>query len=325
MAKTFPVTLDQLAEAHAAYRANEPRELHYRVAQTLAAQAWADQGDYSLAEAVEVLLLSWNLGYYRRARVPFVHAEIAALIEANAAGVSAFRDRPIESLVQADLPEVERLFMAFRGVVGRVGAAKALHVLAPRFFALWDNPIAKGYRFHSLNPSDYRRLMCSVAAQARMVGGEAGFGRGLPKAIDELNYCRFTLQMDFGPLTWIEAWPFDDGPSRESTGATLTTEPRPRGGPTAPVTHRDRPTFDEVFARLQTAGPATLVSSRGTKYRVAAQVSSGTKLIVARPRSGQVRIHTDCWGDDVTCQGTRAGGIYHGAPSIFDWYESSKD
>ncbi len=68
------------------------------------------------------------------------------------------------------------------------------------------------------------------------------------------------------------------------------------------MTDRDRPTFDEVFAWLQTAGPATLVSSRGTKYRVAAQVSSGTKLIVARPRSGQVHI---LWGAIIRSRGWR--------------------
>lgn len=81
-----------------------------------------------------------------------------------------------------------------------------------------------------------------------------------------------------------------------------------------------RPTFRDVFERLQAIGPATVTSSRGTRYLVTAQVSNGVKVIVGRPRSGQVRIHEDCWGQDLTCQRTRAGGIYHGAPSIFDWY-----
>lgn len=58
-------------------------------------------------------------------------------------------------------------------------------------------------------------------------------------------------------------------------------------------------------------------SSRGTPYRVSAIVSrDGIRTLVARPRSGQVRIHEDCWGDDVTCQRTRAGGVYNGSPSM---------
>jgi hypothetical protein len=83
-----------------------------------------------------------------------------------------------------------------------------------------------------------------------------------------------------------------------------------------------RPTFAEVFARLQAAGPATVVSSRGTEYQVTADHSDAGKVIIGRPGSGQVRIHEDCWGDDITCQRTRAGGIYNGSLSIYDWYDS---
>lgn len=82
----------------------------------------------------------------------------------------------------------------------------------------------------------------------------------------------------------------------------------------------DRPSFEEAYGRLLRAGPANVVSSRGTAYRVTAELErSGRRVLIARPRSSQVRIHEDCWGDDTTCQRTRAGGIYHGSPSIYDW------
>ena len=81
-----------------------------------------------------------------------------------------------------------------------------------------------------------------------------------------------------------------------------------------------RPTFSQVFRRLQASGPARVVSTRGTEYRVSAETRGGVETIIGRPRSGQVRIHADCWGDDLTCQGTRAGGIFNGNPSIYDWY-----
>ena len=32
--------------------------------------------------------------------------------------------------------------------------------------------------------------------------------------------------------------------------------------------------------------------------------------ILGFPRSGRVTIHPDCWEETITCQGTRAGGIY---------------
>jgi hypothetical protein len=76
------------------------------------------------------------------------------------------------------------------------------------------------------------------------------------------------------------------------------------------------PTFSQVYKLLQMKGPGRTVSSRGTEYRVEAI----NETIVAFPRSGRVTIHGDCWGESITCQGTRAGGIYNGPYSIYDWY-----
>lgn len=84
-----------------------------------------------------------------------------------------------------------------------------------------------------------------------------------------------------------------------------------------------RPTFDEVFARLQAAGSATVVSSKDTTYTVTAEKRDRGRVIEARPtRTTKISVHEDCWGDDTTCQGTRAGGIYNGSPSIYDWFDT---
>jgi len=81
-----------------------------------------------------------------------------------------------------------------------------------------------------------------------------------------------------------------------------------------------RPTFQQLYDCLKKHGPATVTSSRGTTYKVYAKVSKNQPVIIGYPRRGEVRIHKDCWGDDITCQGTWAGGIYNGNPSIYDWY-----
>ena len=46
-----------------------------------------------------------------------------------------------------------------------------------------------------------------------------------------------------------------------------------------------RPTFDEVHARLQAAGPATVVSSERFTYTVTAEARDRGRVIEARPRS----------------------------------------
>jgi hypothetical protein len=76
------------------------------------------------------------------------------------------------------------------------------------------------------------------------------------------------------------------------------------------------PTFKQVYDLLKLKGPGRTESSRGTIYRIEALNGN----IVAFLRSGRVTIHQDCWGENITCQGTRAGGIYNGPYSIYNWY-----
>lgn len=81
-----------------------------------------------------------------------------------------------------------------------------------------------------------------------------------------------------------------------------------------------KPTFDQVYRCLQKHRLARVRSGRGTDYDVYPEHRRGGPAIVGYPRIGQVVVHEDCWGDNTTCQGTRAGGIFNGNPSIYDWY-----
>jgi len=88
----------------------------------------------------------------------------------------------------------------------------------------------------------------------------------------------------------------------------------------ARVPIRNRPRFIQVYDCLKHFGPATVVSSRDTTYKVCAEVRNGRETIVGYPKRGEVRIHEDCWGKNMTCEGSLAGGIINGNPSIYDWY-----
>jgi hypothetical protein len=81
------------------------------------------------------------------------------------------------------------------------------------------------------------------------------------------------------------------------------------------------PAFDDVYSQLRNRRSATVVSGQGTVYVVTAEEEGdGRRVIVARPPSGQVRIHEDCWGEFLTCERTPAEDVYKGSPSITDWY-----
>jgi hypothetical protein len=81
----------------------------------------------------------------------------------------------------------------------------------------------------------------------------------------------------------------------------------------------EMPTFIEVYNKLLKKGNGKVISSRGTEYRVEARDGK----IIAFPKAGRITIHEDCWGKNITCQGTRAGGIYNGKYSIYDWHRDN--
>lgn len=79
-------------------------------------------------------------------------------------------------------------------------------------------------------------------------------------------------------------------------------------------------TFEEVYNLLIKKGEGRVISSRGTVYRIEARNGN----IICFPKSGRITIHSDCWGENLTCQGTRAGGIYNGEYSIYHWFNDNK-
>lgn len=102
-----------------------------------------------------------------------------------------------------------------------------------------------------------------------------------------------------------------------ATSGARSTTPRPAPRAMAPG-RRGRP-FEDIWTCIQSRGTFVAVSTRGTAYRVTAETNrAGQKVLVARPGSGAVYVHADCFGDDITCKGTRAGGIYNGSPSVWD-------
>ena len=193
-------TLDDLVWAQHTFEEEEPRNLFYTVAMALIKRALAGDVAVSLAESVAVLLQTWNASYYRfHKRFTTAHfREIEALLDKRRETLTAFRPRSLDSFNPEDKPVVERLFTEFEMVLGVVGAAKCLHLLAPRFFPLWDTKIANRaygiyFRSQGENASLYLLLMKQVKLQCTRLGGEATLGRNPLKAIDEFNYCTHTL------------------------------------------------------------------------------------------------------------------------------------
>jgi len=194
----MPVPTEQdLKLARETFLENEPRDLFYRVATELIQLSIEGKTQITLPEALAVLLQTWNRSYYRFKPFDNQHyTNICNLLERLSTSVFRFRERSILSLAKDDLSNIVEIFDEFEQVLGRVGAAKSLHLLAPKFFPLWDGAIAKAYKV-SLGPvgsnsGKYLKFMLSVRHQCKQLQELRLQEQNILKRIDEYNYCHFT-------------------------------------------------------------------------------------------------------------------------------------
>lgn len=186
----------QLDDARVRFEASEPRDLLYRAAAELVALALEGKTNFSIGESVAVLLQTWNGQYYRFHPFDTNHFNaIDRVVTSNRIALDGSRSRAITSMTTDEFDTIAELFTAFELVLGPVGAAKALHLLAPGFFPLWDREITKGYGIYlgnaGQNAFEYVRFMTTVVSQICHIC-PSGNPDGLLKRIDEFNYCRFT-------------------------------------------------------------------------------------------------------------------------------------
>lgn len=157
----------------------------------------------AVMKALHVLLLDWNGRYYKshpndaQYRKRFIR-----VLELYKQKILSRGQTEIEGYSPAD-DDVLVLFTRFAEVLGPVGASKALHLLAPRFFTMWDDMIA---RCNSLLTSRAWKHYCSLM-QIRQKQC-ANIGQQLPerlKMIDELEYVLFTKRLITTDPNWVES------------------------------------------------------------------------------------------------------------------------
>lgn len=175
----------------------------YKVATFLLEHFWGNVPE--MTNASGVLLLTWNQAFYRYGSFDFDKLE--KCIKRNIPIISGFRQRNISSLSSSDEDDIKRLFREFldalqidsgkkRGTKkSPVSAAKALHLLAPMFFPLWDNKIAKGYECdYSKNPDgayiEFCKITKRIASKVETCSGD--HNKTTVKLIDEYNYSKYT-------------------------------------------------------------------------------------------------------------------------------------
>ena len=191
-------SIEDLQEARKVFLSNEPRDLFYRVATELIELAIKEKTKVTLSEALAVLLQTWNRAYYRFRPFDDGHFDkIDYLVEKYAKEIiTDFRNRSILSLCENDEDKICKIFGAFEQVLGPVGAAKSLHLLAPQFFPLWDRAIAEAYSVPmgsvGTNAGRYWDFMEISRKQYETLNKILPQEKNFLKSIDEYNYCHYT-------------------------------------------------------------------------------------------------------------------------------------
>lgn len=185
----------------------------YRIALQLVDENWSTPSD--AADALGVLLLTWNQASYRYSLFDFANLE--GFIRDSSRSLDAIRRRRLgDGLTPTDLELVKALFAKLldslrteKGSRSPVGAGKALHALAPAFLPIWDDAIAKAYgcRWYGASQAPDRyvefvqanfAILMSLAKEKDLdaieeeLNASARFPKSVLKYIDEFNYAVFT-------------------------------------------------------------------------------------------------------------------------------------
>ena len=183
--------LDELAQAHETFERREPRHRDYWLALEGVEKGFRSDNLSDVASSVAGLLKSWHREFYRwrPTRKTALETELRHLIMQHFQSIISFRGRSLSGLAQGDRATVLKLFSSFEEKLGPVGSAKALNLVAPSFFPLWDNAVAYGYGV-VLAAHGYFLFMVLVKDQITRMS----FPEGLEplKTLDEYNYCKYT-------------------------------------------------------------------------------------------------------------------------------------
>lgn len=124
--------------------------------------------------AVAVFIADWNRLYYKGRDVGEVVTEIVyrlcpmleeikdVILRLRILKLDEISDEDFESLK----PIVVGLYNRFSEVLGFTGATKALHILVPQFFVMWDKEIREFYKMKS-DAEDYYEFLKKMRLELR--------------------------------------------------------------------------------------------------------------------------------------------------------------
>jgi len=207
MRALLKITSKDIERGCATFEKKEGRDSMYRVASFLLQQpdCWGNVS--RVADALAVLLLTWNAAFFRYSGGRLDQEGLERCLRKHWIIIERFHSRDIITFTSEDAPTVRMLFDDLLDALeietsgthdirqSPVGVAKALHLLAPGFFPIWDHAIANAYHCgYGENPAEAYIRFCGMIREVAKGLGEVApvSGKSMVKRIDEYNYARFS-------------------------------------------------------------------------------------------------------------------------------------
>lgn len=220
---TRSIDCNELFKGSQEFVKHEKRDAMYKVATFLVSHFWGKSFD--MADGLGVLLLTWNERFYRYGSFDFDKLE--NFISKYISELENFRKNNILNFNKFHENQIRELFdelldaLSVGNRKSPVAISKTLHILAPDFFPLWDDEIAKNYGCYWSNSNkstdSYLKFMEINKRLAKQIienySTENGIdenaaildickkcSEGLPftksilKIVDEYNFAKFTKQ-----------------------------------------------------------------------------------------------------------------------------------
>jgi hypothetical protein len=210
----------------------EPRDIVYTVARKMT----LGNSEYHIMAGIEVLLLNWNAVYLQKQPDKVRRSlgnEILEAYRSSKNDLDILKNKRLETVDLRDSDIVKRIKDTFRSFskyrsIETTGASKAIHLINPKLFMMWDSEIRRNY--HRLHPfyrikaetfaECYVEFMKNMQDVARSILQKKSMKRiwkmhlvrskdpqlvnafsqaaveTLPKMLDECNYVKFKQDID---------------------------------------------------------------------------------------------------------------------------------
>jgi hypothetical protein len=184
----------------------EPRAFIYDLAEGLLIEAKkASPGDWyedeRVVKGILLLLYTWNFAARETKKLSIEN--LGPLVTASKKNLQFLEGYDIISADEGAWPRVETTFDIFRPICGQTGASKALSLLNPRLFVMWDTGIRSWLGTHLIrgigNGETGEKYALFLRGSQRIIG-EYHLKEKLPpdsnvaKKFDEYNYVQMVMR-----------------------------------------------------------------------------------------------------------------------------------